>query len=180
MVTLTGDVPTINSLVLGTLHMYHNKLSKPEVLEMIDVNFDETELMTALTCLNQVVGLDAPQGRQTSVNRTAAQAYALDLHVAIAKLISENKLPVIVVSFDQLSRVPISKKKMDNTEVVTVNCRLEAIEKMMKSVAGAVTKLSEKPSFGNVLGAKPKIIVGAAAEGPVPAVAGVQAHGGND
>ena len=38
MVTITGDVPTINSVVLGTLHMYHNKLSKPEVLEMIDVN----------------------------------------------------------------------------------------------------------------------------------------------
>ena len=116
------------------------------------------------------------------MNRTAAQAYALDLHDAIAKLISENKLPVIVVSSDQLSRVPISKKKMDNSEVVTVNCRLEGLEKMMQSVAGAATKLSEKPSFGNVLGAKPKIVVGAVADGlsvvgqvPVPAVAGVHA-----
>ena len=83
------------------------------------------------------------------------------------------------------SRVPISKKKMDNSEVVTVKCRLEALEKMMESVAGAVTKMSEIPSFANPLCARPKIVVGAAADflpiegqGTVPAVAGVQVLGG--
>ena len=39
----------------------------------------------------------------------------------MAKLVSENKLPVIVVSSDELSRVPMNKKKMDNTDVATVN-----------------------------------------------------------
>ena len=185
MVTIGSDVLTINSVVLGTVHMYHNKMPKAKLLELIEVNFEESEILGALTCLNQAVGDDPPQGRQTSVNRTAAQAYAMDLHDTMAKLISENKMPVIVVSSDQLSRVPTSKKKMDNSEVVTVNCRLEALETMMKTVATAVNKLGDKPSFGDVLGARPKIVVGTAAGpaavptgGPAPEAAGTLGGGG--
>ena len=127
------------------------------LLEIIEMNFDESEILGALTSLNQAAGLDVPQGRQTSVNRTAAQAYSLNLYDTLAKLVSEQKLPVIVVSSDQLSRVPTNRKKMDNSEVVTVNCRLEALEDMMKTVSTAVNKLGDKPSFANVLGARPRV-----------------------
>ena len=56
MVTISNELLTINSVVLGTVHMNHNKMTKPEILELIEVNFDEAELFGALTCLNQAVG----------------------------------------------------------------------------------------------------------------------------
>ena len=143
MGTILTDGKTINSVVLGSVNMHYDKLNKSEVLELIEVNFEEDEIAGALSCLNQAVGYEPPQGRQTSVNRTAVQAYAVDLFDTVAKLVSDNKMPDIVVSSDQLSRVPTSRKRMDNAEVMTVNCRLEALETMMKTVASAVNKLSE-------------------------------------
>ena len=145
---------TLNNVVLGTLHMYYNKIPKPDVLEIMETNFEENEIFGACKVLNEAAGLEPPHGRQTSPNRTAVQAYALDLFDCMDKLVSENKLPMSVVSSDELGRVPLNKKKMDNTEVVTVNCRLEALETMIKTVVNTVNKLSEKPSFTG--GAIPK------------------------
>ena len=62
---------TLNNVVLGTLHMYHDKIPRPDVLEIMETNFDENEILDALKALNQAVELEAPQGRQTSPNRTA-------------------------------------------------------------------------------------------------------------
>ena len=150
-------------------------------------------MLSALKALNEVAGLDTPPGRQTFSNRTAVQAYALDMFDCVSKLVSEAKLPEIVVSSNELSRVPLNKKRMDNTEVATVNCKLEALEAMIKNVANnvntvttAVNKLSEKPSFSNT-GTIPKVIVdgadqhaqGGGAVGGVFAVrSGVGAGGG--
>ena len=87
---------TLNNVVLGTLHMYHNKLPKTDVLEILETNFEESEVFGAQKALHEAAGLEAPQGRQTSPNRTAVQAYAMDLFDCLAKLVSDNKLPVIV------------------------------------------------------------------------------------
>ena len=84
-------------------------------------------------------------------------------------------MPVIVVSSDQLSMVPTSKKKMDNSEVVTVNCRLEVLDTMMRTYPTAVNKLSDKPSFEDVVGGRPKIVVGTAA-GPTAVPTGGRTH----
>ena len=150
---------TLNNVVLGTLHMYHNKLPKSDVLEILETNFEESEAFGALKALHEAAGLEAPQGRQTSPNRTAVQAYAMDLFDCLSKLVSDNKLPVIVVSSNELARVPLNKKRMDNTEVATVNCKLEALETMIKNVVNTVNKLSEKPSFAGT-GAIPRNLVG--------------------
>ena len=108
MVTTSSEMP-LSSVVLGTVHMYHNKMPRPDVIEILEINFDENEIQGALKVLHEAAGLDPPQGRQTSPNRTAVQAYALDLYDSMSKLISENKLPVIVVSSDQLARVPVNR-----------------------------------------------------------------------
>ena len=150
---------TLNNVVLGTLYMYHNKIPKPDVLEVLETNFEEGEIHEALIALHLAAELEPPQGRQTSPNRTAVKAYVLDLFDCLSKLVSEAKLPVIVVSSNDLSRVPMNKKKMDNTEVATVNCKLEAPENMIKNVANTVNKLTEMPSFVNT-GAIPKVVVG--------------------
>ena len=148
---------TINNVVLGTVHMYYNKIPKPDILEIMETSFEENEIFDALKELHQAVVWDAPQGRQTSPNRTAIHAYAMDLYDSLSKLVSEGKLPVIVVSSDQLARVPLNKKKMDNSEVATVNCRLEALETMIKTVVTTVNKLGDKPSFTGTI---PKVQVG--------------------
>ena len=140
--------------------MYHNKIPKPDVIDILETNFEEGEMLDALKMLHDSVGLEPPQGRQTSVNRTAVQAYAVDIFECLAKLVSENKLPTIVVASSELSRVPMNKKRMDNTDVATVNCRLETLEAMMKNVVNAVNKINDKPSFN---GTVPKVVVGNAA-----------------
>ena len=58
----------------------------------------------------------------------------------------------------------MNKKKMDNSEVVTVNCRLEALQNMMKSLATTVDKINAKPSF---TGAIPKVVANAGGHGGV-------------
>ena len=82
----------------------------------------------------------------------------MDVHDIVSKLINENKLPKIVVSSEDLSRLPLSKKKMDNSEVATVNCRLEALGSMIKDLVFKVNKINDNPSFANVA---PAIVVGA-------------------
>ena len=155
MVTQGGNL-TINSAVLGTVHMYHEKLPRSDVLELIETNFDEGEIFAALGVLHDALGMDAPHGRQTSTNRTAVAAYAIDLYDTVSKLVNDGKLPLIVVSSDDLARLPLSKKTMDNAEVTTVNCRLETLENMMKDMASKVNKMSEKPSFANAV---PTVVV---------------------
>ena len=142
-----GGTITINSLVVGTVHMHYGKLPRQDVLEIIETNFEEGEIFKALEVLHKAVGLNAPQGRQTSLNRTAIAAYAMDMLDIVTKLVSEDKMPLVVVSSDDLSKVPLSKKKMDNTEVTTVNCRLEALEEMMRDVIGKLNKIDDRPSF---------------------------------
>ena len=61
-----------------------------------------------------------------------------------------------------LARLPLSKKKMDNAEVTTVNCRLEALETMIKDVVSKVSKSNEKPSFANVVST---VVFGQGADG---------------
>ena len=142
-----GGTITINSLVVGTVHMYYGKMPRQDVLEIIETNFEEGEIFKALEVLHRAVGLNAPQGRQTSPNRTAVAAYAMDILDIVTKLVSEDKMPLVVVSSADLSKVPLSKKKMDNTEVTTVNCRLEALEEMMKDVIAKLNKKNDIPSF---------------------------------
>jgi hypothetical protein len=173
MVNQGGGELTINSVVLGTVHMYYEKLTKPEVMEMIESNFDENEIFEAMSVLHNALGMEPPHGRQTSTNRTAVTAYAMDVHDIVSKLINENKLPKIVVSSEDLPRLPLSKKKMDNSEVATVNCRLEALESMIKDVVFKVNKINDKPSFANVA---PAIVVGAPTQ--PGAGAGVKGHVG--
>ena len=156
MVTEGGRL-TINSVVLGTVHMYHGKLPNPDVLEIVETNFDEGEIFGALEVLHGALGMEPPHGRQTSPNRTAVTAYANDVFDIVSKLVSENKLPMIVVSSEDLARLPLSKKKMDNAEVTTVNCRLEALETMIKDVVSKVNKFNDKPTFANVA---PTVVVG--------------------
>ena len=168
MVTEGGGKLTINSVVLATVHMYHGKLHKPDVLDIVETNFDEGEIFGALEVLHGAQGLEAPHGRQTSSNRTAVTAYATDMFDTVAKLVSENTLPMIVVSSEDLARLPLSKKKMDNAEVITVNCRLEALETMIKDVVSKVNKFNEKPTFANVA---PTVVVSQGALGGPGAVA---------
>ena len=162
MVTEGVGTMTINSVVLGTVHMHHGKLPKPDVIELIETNFEESEIFEALEVLHGALSMEPPHGRQTSANRTAVAAYAIDMVDTISRLVNEKKLPLIVVSSDDLGRVPVSKKRMDNAEVTTVNCRLELLEGMMKDVASKVNKLNEKPSFSSV---NPTVVVDQVAKG---------------
>ena len=167
----------LNNVVLGTLHMYHNKIPRLDVIEILETGFEESEMFGALKALQASAGLDAPQGRQTSPNKTAAQAYAVDLLECMTRLVSEGKLPEIVVSSNDLSKVPLNKKRLDNADVTTVNCRLEALEEMMKNVVNTMNKMSEKPSFTGIhSGTVPKVVVGDHGGGGVP-VAAVSGQG---
>ena len=62
MVTQGGGELTINSVVLGTVHMYYDKLTKPEVMEIIESNFDENEIFEAMSVLHNALGMEPPHG----------------------------------------------------------------------------------------------------------------------
>ena len=128
-------------MVLGTVHMYLNKGTMAEVVEIIETNFEENELREAVVKLHESLEETVPGGRQTSSTRTAVHAYACDIHEKVSALVAQKKLTIIVFSSShQLARIPASKKKMENSDVITVNSRLEALEKMMYDVVVSLGK----------------------------------------
>ena len=69
----------IVSIVLGTVHMWHLRGTRNKVVDLIVRNFSASELLEARKELCKAVSADDPVTRRDSGQRSAAEAYAIDL-----------------------------------------------------------------------------------------------------
>ena len=127
------------NLVIGTVHMWHLRGHRSNVVDLIVKHFTASELLEGRKVLCTAVGATEPVARRDSDHRSAAAAQAVDLLDQVGELDSQGKLPVIVVPSTQLAKVPVST--LLASDDVSVGARLESLEKSMKLLADSVTSM---------------------------------------
>ena len=127
---MSGD---IEDVVLGTIRMHMDKISKLEILELLMAKFEQNEVFEAHTKLSDYMGKDKPKNRKDGNERTGLEAQVNDLVKEMEAVDKGDSAPKIVVAADMIHRIPM-KARMDPSEVCAVNVRLEQLEEMMKKM----------------------------------------------
>ena len=138
VVTPAAPPGVIVSLVLGSVHMWHLRGHRSNVVDLIVKHFTSYELLEARKELCSAVGATDPIARRDSDHRSAAEAHAVDLLDQVGELDSQRKLPVIVVPSTLLAKVPVST--LLASDDVAVGARLDNLERSIKLLADTVTR----------------------------------------
>ena len=144
---MTQPPEILVNLVLGTVHMWHLRGHRSNVVDLIVKHFTASELLEGRRVLCTAVGAAEPVARRDSDHRSAAAAQAVDLLDQVGELDSQGKLPVIVVPSTQLAKVPVST--LLASDDVAVGARLESLEKSMKLLADSVTSMKTVVTSAN-------------------------------
>ena len=77
---------------------------------------------------------------KNSQTRTAGEAYAIDLHNSLLQLSNEKKLPKLLVSSDDLGKVPFSALSVSSER--SVSARLESLESCVTNMTSTLEKVT--------------------------------------
>ena len=89
VVTPAAPPGVIVSLVLGSVHMWHLRGHRSNVVDLIVKHFTSYELLEARKELCSAVGATDPIARRDSDHRSAAEAHAVDLLDQVGELGSQ-------------------------------------------------------------------------------------------
>ena len=89
---------------------------------------NEKEILGAKTELIEFMGMGVPGGHHDTAERTAAYLYARELIKLVYELDKDNRMPKVVVSSDQLAKVPFGKIGMTAGEAVPIGARMNDLE----------------------------------------------------
>ena len=126
----TNTPGIIDSVVLGTVHMHTKRGAAIDIIELVVSSFTEEEILTAKTELIEHVGMVVPGGHNDTAERTAAWLYAKELVALVSELDKSKRLPKVVVSSDQLVRIPIGKMGLSPSEAVPISSRMNELRKL--------------------------------------------------
>ena len=137
----TPGVPgLLDSAVLGTVHMNIKRGVSPETIDIIVSSFTEEEILGAKTELIESMGMVVPGGHNDTAERTAAYLYARELIELVYELDKDNRMPKVVVSSDQLARVPFGKIGITAGEAVPIGARMNDLEETVKKLCVSFEK----------------------------------------
>ena len=123
-----GGPGVLDCVVLGTVHMHIKTGVSEDIIELVVNSFTEEEILSAKTELIEVVGMLVPGGHKDTAERTAAYLYAKELVELVHELDKDNRMPKVVVSSDQLNRLPLGKKGISPAETVPISGRMDDLE----------------------------------------------------
>ena len=130
----------IESLLLGTVHMWHSRHNKKEVVELVLQHFVAEDVFKAMVDLAQCAGGAEPKKHNNSAARSAGEAYAPEVYDMLDNLSKSGKLPKIVVPSLLLGQVPLTTiKSGDDT---TVSVRLDSLDNSVKQLTDILKKVS--------------------------------------
>ena len=135
-----GSPGVLENVVLGTVHMNIKKGSSTEIIDLIVTSFLEEEILSAKTELIKSLGMTVPAGHRDTAERTAASLYAKELVALVHQLDHDNKMPKVVVSSDQLGRVPFGKNGLLPSEAVPISARMNNLEDTVKKLCESFEK----------------------------------------
>ena len=137
-VNTPGD--SLECVVVATVHMNIKTGVSTEIIELIVTSFTEKEILDAKTELLKKMGMDVPGGHRDTRERTAAYLYAKELVVLVHELDNASRLPKVVVSSDQLGRIPLGKKGISPAESVPISARMNDLENTVKKLCESFDK----------------------------------------
>ena len=175
----------IDNVVLGTVHMHVKKGVMKEIADLVCTTFTAEEILTAKTQLINELSMAAQGGHHDTVERTAASLYAKELVELVSSLDKEGKMPKIVVSSDQLARIPIGKGSLATGDVVPLSSRMVDLENIVTKLSDSFEKFRQESTRPTTFGAARARLnstqgIGGAASGGAAGVGavGVPGHGG--
>ena len=84
--------------------------------------------------------MPVPPGHRDTAERSAASLYAKELVALVQELDKSDKLPKLVVSSDQLYRVPMGKRGLSSSDVVPISARMNDLEGIVKKLCKSFEK----------------------------------------
>ena len=128
------------SVVLGSVHMHIKKGVTSDIVDLVVTSFTEEEILSAKTELIEFLGMVVPGGHIDTIERTAAFLYAKKLVALVHELDKDRRMPKVMVSSDQLGRIPIGKKSLSPSEAVPVSARMNDLENTVRKLCDSFEK----------------------------------------
>ena len=147
MSTSTPGVPgLLDSAVLGTVHMHIKTGVSTDIIDLVVTSFTEEEILGAKTELIEFIGMVmvVPGGHKDTAERSAAYLYAKELVVLVHELDKDNRMPKVVVSSDQLNRIPLGKKGLSPAEAVPISTRMNDLEDTVQKLCQSFEKFKNE------------------------------------
>ena len=136
----SGGGDSLESVVVASVHMNIKTGVSTEIIELIVTSFTEKEILDAKTELLNKMGMNVPGGHRDTSERTAAYLYAKELVALVHELDNADRLPKVVVSSDQLGRVPLGKKGLSPAESIPISARMNDLENTVKKLCESFEK----------------------------------------
>ena len=92
---MSGD---IEDVVLGTIKMHIEKISKREILEILNEKFEQKEVFEAHMKLSEFLGIEKPKNKKDGKDRTGLEAQVSDLFKEMEAVDKSDSAPKIVVA----------------------------------------------------------------------------------
>ena len=127
-----GPPALLENLLLAVASWWVGRHSRAEVLDLMTRHFLPVDMYQAHQELAKVCTELSPGTHKNSQTRTAGEAYAIDLYNNLLQLGNDKKLPRLVVSSDDLGKVPFGALSVSNER--SVSARLESLESCVSKV----------------------------------------------
>ena len=116
------------------------KENASDITELVVTSFTDEEILTAKTELIEFCGMVVPGGHNDTAERTAAFLYAKELVSLVHELDKSKRMPRVVVSSDQLARVPLGKIGLSPSDAIPIGARMNDLEDTVKKLCDSFEK----------------------------------------
>ena len=130
----------LDNVVLGTVHMHVKRGVSPDIIDLVVTSFPEKDIVEARNELTDCLGMVEMGGHRDTPERSAASLYAKELVALVHELDRDKRLPKVVVSSDQLARIPIGKVGLTPVEAVPISARMNNLEDTVKKLCESFEK----------------------------------------
>ena len=137
-----GPPAVLENLLLAVASWWVGRHNRAEVLDLLTRHYLPVDMYQAHLELAQVCPQLSPGTHKNSQTRTAGEAYAIDLYNNLLQLSNEKKLPRLLLSSDDLGKVPLGALSVSNER--SVSARLESLESCVSKVTIAMEKMCAK------------------------------------
>ena len=135
-----GQPAVLENMLLAVASWWVGKHNRAEVLDLLTRNFLPVDMYEAHRELAGVCKELSPGTHKNSQSRTAGEAYAIDLYNNLLQLSNEKKLPRLLLSSDDLGKVPLGSLSVSSER--SVSARLESLEGCVSKMTSSLEKIT--------------------------------------
>ena len=135
-----GNPPVLENLLLAVASWWTGRHHRAEVLDLLTRHYLPVDMYEAHKELARVCPGVIAGPHKNNQTRTAGEAYAIDLHNSLLQLSNEKRLPKLVVSSDDLGKVPFGALSVNSER--SVSARLESLESCVISMTSTLEKVT--------------------------------------